>query len=34
MLLEVIAEGKTWFKILDPETGKTGFVARDYMERI
>ena len=32
--LEVIAEGKTWLQVQDPATGKTGFVARDYMERI
>lgn len=32
--LEVIAEGKTWFQVMDPETEKTGFVAKDYMDRI
>lgn len=32
--LEVIAQGRTWFQVIDPETGKTGFVAKEYMEQI
>ena len=29
--LQVIARGKTWSRVLDPTTGKTGYVANDYM---
>ena len=29
--LQVIARGKTWSKVMDPLTGKTGFVANDYV---
>ena len=31
--LEVIAEGKTWSKVIDLSTGKTGYVANDYLSR-
>ena len=29
--LEVIARGQVWSQVLDPVTGKTGFVANDYL---
>ena len=29
--LQVIAKGKTWSKVVDLQTGKTGFVANDYI---
>ena len=32
--LQVIAIAKTWSKVVDLETGKTGYVANDYIERI
>jgi len=32
--LQVIAKGKTWSKVLDLQTGKTGYVANDYIQRI
>ena len=32
--LQVIAVGKTWSQVIDPETGRTGFVANDYMTRL
>ena len=31
--LTVIAVGKTWSKVKDPETGKTGYVANDYIRK-
>ena len=31
--LEVIAEGETWSKVIDTTTGKTGYVANDYIEK-
>ena len=31
--LEVIEVGKTWSKVVDPQTGKTGYVANDYIEK-
>ena len=31
--LEVIAKGKTWLKVRDNKTGKTGYVAADYVTR-
>ena len=31
--LEVIAVGKTWSQVKDPLTGKTGYVANDYIVR-
>lgn len=30
--LEVLAVGNTWLKVYDPETGRTGYVAKDYVE--
>jgi uncharacterized protein YgiM (DUF1202 family) len=32
--LKVIACGKIWSKVVDLQTGKTGFVANDYIQRI
>ena len=32
--LQVIARGKTWSKVVDILTGKTGYVANDYIQRI
>ena len=32
--LQVIARGKTWSKVVDLETGKTGYVANDYIQKI
>ena len=32
--LQVIARGKTWSQVVDLLTGKTGYVANDYIERI
>ncbi len=32
--LQVIAKGKTWSKVIDLKTGKTGYVANDYISRI
>ena len=32
--LQVIAEGKTWDRVMDLSTGRTGYVAHDYMARI
>ena len=29
--LEVIARGKVWSEVVDPVTGRTGFVANDYL---
>ena len=31
--LEVIAVGRTWSQVKDPQTGKTGYVANDYIAR-
>ncbi len=31
--LQVIAVAKTWSKVLDPATGRTGYVANDYIIR-
>ena len=31
--LTVIAVGKTWSKVKDPQTGKTGYVANDYIAK-
>ncbi len=31
--LTVIAVGKTWSQVKDPETGKTGYVANDYIRK-
>lgn len=30
--LEVLAKGSTWLKVRDLETGRTGYVAKDYVE--
>ena len=32
--LEVIARGKTWSKVVDMQTGRTGYVANDYILKI
>jgi uncharacterized protein YgiM (DUF1202 family) len=32
--LQVIARGKTWSKVVDMLTGKTGYVANDYIQKI
>ena len=32
-VLQVVAEGRTWSKVVDPTTGATGYVANDYMVR-
>ena len=32
--LQVIARGKIWSKVIDMQTGKTGYVANDYLTRI
>jgi len=32
--LQVIAVGKTWSKVKDLTTGKTGYVANDYIARV
>ena len=32
--LQVIAKGKVWSKVIDLKTGKTGYVANDYMQNI
>ena len=32
--LQVVAVGKTWSKVIDLATGKTGYVANDYMIRL
>ena len=32
--LQVIAVGKTWSKVKDLSTGKTGYVANDYIARV
>ena len=32
--LKVIGEGKTWSKVIDLTTGRTGYVANDYMARV
>ena len=31
--LEVIEVGKVWSRVMDPQTGKTGYVANDYIVR-
>lgn len=31
--LQVVARGKTWSKVVDLQTGKTGYVANDYIVR-
>ena len=31
--LQVVAVGKTWSRVVDPMTGKTGYVANDYLNR-
>ena len=33
-MLEVVEVGKTWSKVKDPATGKSGYVANDYITRI
>jgi len=30
--LQVIARGNIWSKVMDPKTGKTGYVANDYIQ--
>ena len=32
--LKVIAQGPTWSKVVDMQTGKTGYVANNYTQRI
>ena len=32
--LTVVAVGKTWSKVVDPSTGRTGYVANDYITRM
>ena len=32
--LQVVAKGKTWSKVIDLQTGKTGYVANDYISRV
>ena len=32
-VLQVVASGRTWSRVVDPATGKTGYVANDYMVR-
>ena len=32
--LQVIARGKTWSKVMDLQTGRTGYVANDYIQKI
>ena len=32
--LQVIARGKTWSKVIDMQTGKTGYVANEYLKRV
>ncbi len=32
--LQVIAKGKTWSRVVDLRTGKTGYVANDYIRKI
>ena len=32
--LEVIAKGRTWSQVIDLRTGRTGYVANDYLQRI
>ncbi len=32
--LKVVAVGKTWSKVVDMTTGKTGYVANDYLLRV
>ena len=32
--LQVIARGKTWSKVMDRQTGRTGYVANDYIQKI
>ena len=32
--LQVIARGKTWSRVMDLQTGKTGYVANDYIQRV
>ena len=32
--LQVIARGNVWSKVIDLRTGRTGFVANDYIRRI
>ena len=32
--LQVVAKAKTWSKVVDPATGRTGYVANDYIARV
>ena len=32
--LQVIARGKVWSKVIDLKTGKTGYVANDYLRKL
>ena len=32
--LQVVARGKVWSKVVDLQTGKTGYVANDYIRKI
>ena len=32
--LQVIARGTVWSKVVDLQTGKTGYVANDYIRKI
>ena len=33
-ILKVVAEGKTWSKVVDVATGMTGYVANDYLSKV
>ena len=32
--VRVIAKGKVWCKVVDLQTGKTGYVANEYLKKI
>ena len=32
--VEVIATGKTWCRVIDPQTGRTGYVANNYLQAV
>ena len=32
--LTVVAVGKTWSKVVDTATGRTGYVANDYISKV
>ena len=32
--VQVIAQGRNWDKVIDPQTGRTGYVAKNYLQAV